>query len=477
MSGVLGLLSTDLLFAEPGTSQPEYWRLGQAILGIGSLHVLGRICQSPCFEKLHFMYGVKPPEAVQAREFWLRQEGWTEIAIINMGREDTSYHRINQGSGPQGKLLWSQEEIETEKEWWKGGNVAGSGTQRTTRHEKTQNPEKDNEEPWREVASDGKGTEVIEGTTDKWWMDRWQIEALAVASKLNLTLEDTCDLLSTAYFGRSVGGRQLLFSGIMSAVLTICTFLAAWFTHWSWIPQFFALTCLGYFVNWIASLRGWKFEPASAEEVRTFIPKIHKMWPTPEELKDCGGAIRIAVQSSGIAHMRGIIVLPRDVLNAAKKEAILKRGRYYEARSSNELKIPYSNEQEESHRWISFESQSSFYGLLVSIGPDNVHRRSIGVIWALIDGLLLLILGFGASIRHNWGGYVLSIYISGMVIAIFSRRRRATWTLPEFRNIDFTTEPPVIPPAMESRIRGMKAANFLTKCKVCNLACVLIIEF
>jgi hypothetical protein len=118
MSGILGILDTDILFAEPGSEQPEYWRLVQGTLGIGALRVLSRICKTPCFEMLHLMHGIKLPEAVEAREFWLRQEAWSEIRALDMGQEDTSYHRINQGSGPQGKLLWNWEEIEAERELW-----------------------------------------------------------------------------------------------------------------------------------------------------------------------------------------------------------------------------------------------------------------------------------------------------------------------------------------------------------------------
>ncbi|KIM21931.1 hypothetical protein M408DRAFT_29175 [Serendipita vermifera MAFF 305830] len=195
----------------------------------------------PCFEQLHRIYGIEPPESVEAREFWLRQRGWTEIQVLNMGKEDTSYHKINQEAGPQGKLLWTWNEIEAEKSRWNASTSIYVGAQN--------------------------GEEITQGTTDKWWMDRWQIEALAVAGAQRLSLEDACRLLTTAYFGKSEGDLQQIISGILCVLLTTITFQAAWYTNWSWVPQFFALSSLGYFVNWTASLRGWKFVPSPIPEV------------------------------------------------------------------------------------------------------------------------------------------------------------------------------------------------------------------
>ena len=456
MSGILGILDTDLLFAEPGTSQPEYWRLAQGTLGIGSLRTLGLICKTPCFEFLHSMHGIKPPEAVEAREFWLRQEAWTEINALNMGQEDTSYHRINQGSGSQGKLLWNWEEIEAERKLWSKAATRENSSPKLEKGEPVLSFANFNNT--RAVPGED-GEETSQGTTDKWWMDRWQIEALAVASARNLTLEEASDLLTLAYFGTSKGRTQQLLAGLSCTAFTVATFLTAWYTNWSWIPQFLALSCLGYLVNWTASLRGWKFEPANADAVRQWKPETRTSWPTDDQVQGGEGAVRIAVQSSGFSHLRGVIVVPKNILDVAIQVAGNKTGRY-KISQKNELKKPYSEEQTaEQRHWISFEAQASFYGLFVSIEPDNVKRRSIGVLWTMVHGIVLLILGFGASIAKGWSGYVLLFYLAGIGTAILGRRQGAIWTLPEFARVDFTTNPMKIPQSMEMRVAEMRDAE------------------
>ena len=120
MSGILGLVETDILFAEPGTQQTKIYRILQSLVGIGCLWVLSRICKAPCWEFSHTMYGIKQPQGVEAREFWLRQESWTEMSALGLSQEDTSYHRINQGSGPQIKILWTYEHLQHERDWWTG---------------------------------------------------------------------------------------------------------------------------------------------------------------------------------------------------------------------------------------------------------------------------------------------------------------------------------------------------------------------
>ena len=454
MSGILGILETNILFVDPGTSQPEFWRLAQGTLGMGSLRVLSKICEAPCWETLHLVHGVKPPEAVQANEFWRNQEAWTELSALDMGSEDTSFHRINQGSGPQGRLLWDWDEIETERRLWGGeGDITDSPT--FTSGSRQQNVAWAGVNTRLSVA--GGGTEISEGTTDKWWMDRWQIEALGVAGAQDLTLEEACDLLTTAYFGRLTGRDQQVLAGIMCLLLTVGTAVTAWYSNWSWVTQFFALSCLGYFVNWTASLRAWKFTPANA--ARHFKPKIRKSWPTKTEV-DGGGAIRLAVQSSGIGHLRDLILIPKDVLAAAKQEAQKKEGRYKTSRERNVMIVPYSDARTIEHNhWISFDTQGSFYGLLVSIETDNVMQRSLGILWTIIDGISLLILGFGASIPKSWSGYILLCYVAGIALALFSRRRSATWTMPEFAKVDFTANPIDIPSSIGERVKDMRGAE------------------
>ncbi|KIM21923.1 hypothetical protein M408DRAFT_333180 [Serendipita vermifera MAFF 305830] len=461
MSGILGLLDTDILFAESGTSQPEHWRVIQGTLGIGALRVLSRISKMPCFEALHQIHGIKPPESVEAREFWLRQEAWTELQGLDMGQEDTSYHRINQGSGPQGKLLWNWEEIETEKNRWEAQKKNGLGEGVQTSAIQSQGSNAKRSRDWGGATTSipvgvRKGEEISQGTTDKWWMDRWQIEAIAVASEQNLTLEDACSLLTTAYFGKAAGHLPQIISGALCVLSTTTTVVAAWYTNWGWVSQFFALSSLGYFVNWTASIRGWKFVPAPSPAVRSFRPRILKFWPTRDEIAD-NSAIRIAVQSSGTAHLKGLILLPKYVLDEAKDMAATRRGRYKINRKFNSNDTaPYADTKRRDWNWISFESQSSYYGLLVSVEPDNVTCRSLGVIWAMVNGLCLLILGFGSSIPDDWSGYILLIYVCAIALAIFGRCRGCVWTLPEFTKVDFTVENAIVPPTMRPRVIGLE---------------------
>ncbi|KIM21927.1 hypothetical protein M408DRAFT_29172 [Serendipita vermifera MAFF 305830] len=214
MSGILGLLDTDILFAESGTSQPEFWRVIQGTLGIGSLRL-----NSPRIKE-------------------------SKRGLASTGRLDraTSYHRINQGGGLQGKLLWNWEEILLEQNRWKSQRKDGLGaTDQPPTIEPQDTTTIKQKGSWGDANASisvgvHKGEEIIQGTTDKWWMDRWQIEALAVASVQKLTLEDACSLLTIAYFGKSEGNLQQIISGSLCVFLTTATFVAAWYTNWSWVP-------------------------------------------------------------------------------------------------------------------------------------------------------------------------------------------------------------------------------------------------
>ncbi|KIM21932.1 hypothetical protein M408DRAFT_29176 [Serendipita vermifera MAFF 305830] len=140
-------------------------------------------------------------------------------------------------------------------------------------------------------------------------------------------------------------------------------------------------------------------------------------------------------------------------MDAAKKAAEARQGRYkIDGKVTSKGAMPYANTGRMDRDWISFESQSTYYGLLVSVEPDNVARRSLGVIWAMVNGLGLLILGFGGSIPDDWSAYILTIYISGILIAISGRGRRCVWTLPEFSIVDFTGEEIIIPATMIPRV-------------------------
>lgn len=478
-AGIFGLLDTDILFAEPGTTQREWFRILQSLLGIGSLRVIFKIGQYPCLRFLHKAFGIKPPEAHRAREFWLNQESWTQMSGLGMTIEDTSYHRINQGCGPQAKILWDEKQIQEEKNWWEvqtsgspvqtdtsadtdplpnlaaaATNVTGcflnACTSEADAEELGENnswlrprPKTDGqanslhkEEESRAVAPDifrtRSGEGISAGTTDKWWMDRWQCEVLAVASIHHLSVTDSCTILTNAYFGTDIGVKRHLYAGIGCSLLTIITLLTAIWTKWSWIAQFFALSSLGYFLNWTCCLRSWRFTPNSA--LRDCTPSLLYSWP-----KNCDGLsiIRIALQNARVCHLRTLVSLPRDKLNEAKAVAKKMRGRY---KSPKEIvkDVPYSKEGSISMQWLSYEVQTSYYGLLASVEPDHAARRTYSCIVSIVVSAILLTTGFGASIPDGLSPFILGIYCLGFAGAIYGRGRTAEWTMPEFEAVDLT---------------------------------------
>lgn len=111
----------------------------------------------------------------------------------------------------------------------------------------------------------------------------------------------------------------------------------------------------------------------------------------------------------------------------------------------------------ESHAGrLSYEIQSSWYGLVATVESDNVALRSTSVVAVLVNGFVLLILGFGASTEDSWNSAILGIYVAGIIIAIASRGRMSQWTMPEFQVVDLTTLTPRHPscrPRRSSRWR------------------------
>ncbi|RPA79983.1 hypothetical protein BJ508DRAFT_377367 [Ascobolus immersus RN42] len=468
MSGLIGLLDTQVLWAQPGTEQPEFWRILQGLVGVGSLRILSKVCTHPCWGFLHQIHGVKPPEAVEARDFWLNQESWTEIGRLGgMTQEDTSYHRINQGSGPQCKIFWERADAEVEKKWWETSGESGSTASSTSLEVvETKLPDKqdtghDVHLRTRPVLGDDRdsleiclekgpnearhldavqpagrsGADVTEGTTDKWWMDRWQTEIMACSYFQNITLEDACKLATTVYFGRQIGRKRQIFAGIVCLISTAGSFTTATFTDWSFIVQFVALSSLGYMVNRTASLRGWKFAPSPA--LKDQRPSLYADFP---DYQDDKVIIRVAIQSSGLCKLRGVFSFPRSRMEAAKNIAQQSQGRYRAVRESTPRYTPYSDEVQDIRelKWISYEVQSSFYGLVCSVTPDNVLHRSFGVVIAMIYGIALLIVGFGASIPEGKGGIVLAVFATAMCISFVARRKEARWTMGEFALIDLS---------------------------------------
>ncbi|KIW07045.1 uncharacterized protein PV09_01937 [Verruconis gallopava] len=510
MSGLLGLIETDILYAEPGTEQAEKWRIAQSILGIGSLRVLSKICRSPCFEILHQMYGIQPPESKWARDFWLAQRSWTELALINMTSEDTSYHRVNQGTGPQAKVLWTWDEICAERIWWAPAtpntpskNTSMTGEPLKCRSDSTlatqtgrpagtrgdsiptslsaastalisddhvsigenSHTEKSHQKsplpPGRlRLFPPKNSTDITEGTTDKWWMDRWQCEFLAVAALHNITNDKACEILTAAYFGYPANAAYHIFIGALCITMATATFIAGVFSDWSWCLQFTSLTSLGYFVNRTACLRAWKFEPNAA--LKNKVPEILQDWPSTDEGKV---VVRFATQSSGICNLRVLIAFERQDMDAAKDIAQKMKGRYRSLRkAAKEDIIPYAESGPGSApttNWLSYEVQSTFYGLAGTVMPDNVALRSMSVVASIPLGIILLMLGFGSTAKKGWNSYILIIYIAGIVCAIFSRSRTANWTMPEFEVVDLTrmVAPPVVAARLENFIADIPQAR------------------
>jgi hypothetical protein len=470
MSGALGLVEANILFAEAGSEQDEFWRLFQSFLGIGAIRVLSSICVSPCWEFLHQMYGIKLPESVEAREFWLRQPSWTEISQLGLTQEDTSYHRINQGSGPQAKVLWTWDDICKERDWWlRRQSVAPPREKDEMACEISEVKDEPKDNFWLDrmpkngitpnIYVSRHGADITEATTDKWWMDRWQVELLAVAAIRQITIGEASALLTAAYFGKRASPFWHYFYGILCCIFTISTFVLANFTDWSWTLQFGALSCLGYFVSKTACLRPWMYCPSfSLSDAR---PRLLSDWPESDNQKSI---VRIAVQSAGFCHLRGLVEFDRRAFEKAREEAMLMEGRYKSAREAiKEFKKPYTSGKDDdgtaasSVNWLSYEAQSSFYGLVASVAPDNVALRSMSVLAALVNGLVLLILGFGGTVKSGWSSIVLGIYIAGIVMAVSARSRTEKWTLPEFEVVDLTLMQ--VPPAVKKRIWMLKGAE------------------
>jgi hypothetical protein len=490
MSGILGLVETDILFAEPGTQQTEIYRILQSLVGIGCLRVLSRICVAPCWEFLHTMYGIKQPEGVEAREFWLRQESWTEMSALGLSQEDTSYHRINQGSGPQIKILWTFEQLENERDWWTGDEgdqlrpgddaarirerrrsssthvtaALSNGGRAGPRSKSPANSSVVN----RDALSRGKtpniyktrhGNSVSEGTTDKWFMDRWQCEVLAVAAVHRLPVKQASHVLTVAYFGHKAARRWHILHGIVCCLLTGANLAAAMLTHWSWATQLAALSCLGYFTTRTACLRAWRFVPNVA--LRDEVPELLGDWPAA----DTGSVyLRVGVQSSSFCHLRGIFALSGERVEEARGIVqMTKRGRWRTNRSRIPYVTPYENHATHAAKgdtaWLSYEVQSSWYGLVATVESDNVALRSASVVAVLLNGFVLLLLGFGASTPAGWNSTILGIYVAGIAIAIASRSRRSQWTMPEFQVVDLTTK--MLPKSVYDRLAKRKDLHFV----------------
>jgi hypothetical protein len=478
MSGALGLLETDILYAEPGTEQPELWRILQSMVGIGSLRVASRICEAPCWEFLHSMYGTRLPESVEARNFWLNQPSWTEMSKLGMSHEDTSYHRINQGSGPQLKVLWTWDDIAREQAWWEGEDdqrrgsmdrrpsdflvvtpVTSGGSVRERRGSRASDDVRAQEVgDTPSLYTTRRGQKISEGTTDKWFMDRWQCEVLAVACHCGMTIGDASSLLTVAYFGNESSVYQHSMIGGICFILAAGTFVTAAFSDWSWIAQFVSLTSLGYFANRTASLRAWRFVPSAP--LRDILPELLHQWPSEPADQVL---IRIGVQSSGFCHLRGLASLPAGKMKDARAKARTMRGRWKSNRRQIRYSEPYaeniSQKEKTTNSWLSYEVQSSWFGLVSTLEPDNVHLRSASVAAIIMLGVVLLILGFGGTIATGFNPVVLGVYAAGIVSAILSRGRREQWTMPEFEAVDLTCR--TLPPAILNRVRKMKDLDYL----------------
>ncbi|KAJ3123568.1 hypothetical protein HK098_001823 [Nowakowskiella sp. JEL0407] len=449
MSGLVGLVDTDALFAEPGTEQRWYWRVAQSFIGLGAIRILARIAKSPCFEVIHQMFGIKPPEAVEAREFWLRQESWTEMERLETSQEDTSYHKINQGAGPQAILIRTQMEAYAERERWATRNVkkadGGSApmTPFTPITTVVARPTINTASSIVRVseAEKKKHTDVTEGTTDKWWMDRWQIEALATSAFNDVTIGISCQTLTATYFGKTIDQVYYVALLVLLIATTIACVVVGLSTDYVFILHIFATTVLGFVVNTVSALRAWRFFPSKSLVDEK--PKFAKNIPT--DFTD-EYLIRVAVQNS-LFQLIGCFILPAAKIDESIEDAKTKKPRYHVDTSKEVPHTVYTAPDDDKQidrrnemDWISYQVQSTYYGLIVSVEPDNVANRSLGILICVVCGFVLLLVGIGSTSPEGWDVYVLCAYIFLALVAIMSRNRSASWTMPIFAIIDHTTK-------------------------------------
>ena len=478
MSGILGLLDTDLLYLEPGSKQKEIFRFLSAILGVGALRVIFKIARAPCLRIIHEACGQKPPEPIDAAQFWLLQESWSEMKGIGLNEEDTRYYRINMGSGPQGKVLWNEQDFQAERDWWQNSDGLDSALSPQSPSADSITPiasvdpakaaslEKDKTivtvsiaptassspklEPVEKTITKSKvlpfvhapgifqsraGEGLVQGTTIKWWMDRWQSEVLAVASIQGLALQEACELLSYSYFGSDHGQKRHTLACLAVVAMTATTFATAMLTQWSWIPQFISLSLLGYFINWTASLRSWKWTPNP--HLKTYRPRLLNSWPTTSQ---DAIHIRIAVQNARTCHLRALIPLDKTLADNARRHACNMRGRYFRnARGVPAAEKPYNDAHDMKMHWLSYQVEGSYYGLIASVEPDNALRRTLAILFSICVSSVLLVTGFGADVPKELSPYILGIYALGFITAVSARGKSAKWTLSEYQALDLTT--------------------------------------
>jgi hypothetical protein len=150
-------------------------------------------------------------------------------------------------------------------------------------------------------------------------------------------------------------------------------------------------------------------------------------------------------------------------MEAARDIARTMQGRWRALRSQIQFAEPYSDDlddpKQHSTTWLSYEVQSSWYGLVSTVELDNTTLRSLSVVSILVNGLILLLLGFGATIQVGLNAIVLGVYLAGIVTAIGARGRGSQWTLPEFQVVDLTSK--ILPPAVRHRLEKRKDLNYL----------------
>jgi hypothetical protein len=194
-------------------------------------------------------------------------------------------------------------------------------------------------------------------------------------------------------------------------------------------------------------------------------PRLLHTWPLGEEGIVC---IRIAVQSSGFCHLRGLVSFEEGDMGRAKEIAQTMRGRWSSLRRQIRYTRPYSNEEtkegNEAKHWLSYEVQSSWYGLVSTVEADNLLLRSVSVILILVNGMVLLVLGFGSTIQSGFNAIVLGVYVSGIIVAILARNRNAQWTMPEFEMIDLTSKR--LTPTVKHRLKRAKVPMYAEETEV-----------
>ena len=150
-------------------------------------------------------------------------------------------------------------------------------------------------------------------------------------------------------------------------------------------------------------------------------------------------------------------------MEAVRDIARTMQGRWWALRSLIQRTEPYAddvqNPKQPSTTRMGYEVQSSWYGLSATVEADNSHLRSASVVSIMVNGLVLLLIGFDASAKDDWNAIILGIYLVGVITAVAARGRSSQWTMTEFQVVDLASK--ILPPAICRRLPKRKDLKYL----------------